>query len=94
MKLGQSKIPKEKDGLLRCWHCGIYKPPEEFGIDRSDKYGRCDICKTCGSEYVAPYQRYYYQQHRDELLPKHRESAKASYQRKLQSRKTIPKGGG
>ena len=62
MRMGY--LPREKDGLLRCFLCGEYKPPEEFYNDRTKPYGKYSACKACTGAYQRDYQKRYYQLHK------------------------------
>ena len=77
------------DGKLRCYLCGEFKTPESFCLDSSRKCGRDTVCRECNSPYKKEYQARYYQEHRDKLLPLHRESAARSYRNR---REGIPCG--
>lgn len=82
--------PRLKVGLLHCWRCKEYKPPTEFYKDKCQKCGRSGICRTCSKDYQQAYQRRYYLEHRDILLPRHRLSVIRSNERKkLSGAKTI-----
>ena len=68
-----------------CFACNCYKPIEKFGNDKSKIDLHVSICKDCHGPYQKASQHEYYMQHRDELLPKHRVTAKASYLRKKEA---------
>ena len=65
-----------------CWCCQQYKSFSEFCKDIRKKLGLNRICKTCSSHYYQNYQHNYYLQHKEELLPKHKISARLSQDRK------------
>jgi hypothetical protein len=44
-----------REGLKNCNNCGVAKPLVEFSTDRSNKDGKCRICKICGSEKSREY---------------------------------------
>ena len=63
-----------------CFVCKQYKDLSEFHIDRhNNPSGHKNYCKICSKNYQKDYQHQYYLDHKDELLPKHRISAIASY---------------
>jgi hypothetical protein len=61
-----------------CFICKLYKPTNQFGknLYQSDKLS--SGCKSCRGKYEKDYQSKYYINHKDDLLPKHRISAKKS----------------
>ena len=67
-RIGTKRLPRYKDGLLRCYRCGEYKPPEEFHQDKARKWGRQKVCRSCRSSHDKGYQREYYLRHRETLV--------------------------
>ena len=66
----------------RCWICHQEKDIQEFHRSITKNDGHQDACKACRGKYEKSYQAKYYLEHREELLPKHRITARASKQRK------------
>lgn len=64
-----------------CYICKESKPIEEFRI-----YNEELLCKKCREKRQKSYQAQYYLDHKDDLLPKHRETALASYYRRRDER--------
>ena len=80
-------MARQKMILLHCYCCGEYKPPSEFARDRSRWHGCQDACRDCRRGMQRDYQRGYYLEHKDTLLPKHRESARRSWDKKMRLQK-------
>ena len=70
-----------QNGQKWCFVCQQYKDIVEFYHNRASKDGRASVCKACKGGYEKERQALYYLKHREELLPKHRESAAASRHR-------------
>lgn len=66
--------------MKRCWKCKETKSEDMFYKDRGKKGGLSGECKLCHND--SSYQESYYLLHKDKLLPRHRISAKQSYERK------------
>ena len=81
MKKGSIRHPVI-DGLQWCFVCESYKDLDKFHADNSNPRGIDSVCKRCKGAYQKVYQAQYYQEHKDDLLPKHRITAKASIQRR------------
>ena len=81
MKKGSIKHHRQ-GRLIWCFVCKQYKDMDEFYPDRCNPNGRKSLCKVCQGPYDREYQSRYYQDHKEELLPKHRISAMESYNRK------------
>ena len=65
-----------------CFLCQQYKPIKEFYKDKYKSSGFGGICKSCHTNYQREYLHNYYIKHREELLPKHRISARLSIKRR------------
>jgi len=72
---------KKLNGQKWCWKCQQYKLLSEFYHNRFMYDGLDNHCKACHRttyNYSSEYQSQYYLANKERLLPKHRESAKAS----------------
>ena len=64
--------------LKWCFRCQQYKDINEFHRNKHRYDGKAQVCKVCRTSYERDYQRQYYLDHRDKLLPQHRISARES----------------
>lgn len=76
-KKGHKKHPRIGK-LIWCFCCSQYKDINEFYRSRTRSGSYDNICKSCKGGYQREHQRKYYLEHREELLPQHRISARKS----------------
>ena len=65
--------------LKWCYCCSQYKDINKFYLSRSSYDGHVGECKSCRGGLQKEFQHNYYLKHREDLLPKHRVSARVSY---------------
>ena len=76
--IGHPRINEQK----WCFVCQEYKDASQFYLDTHQWDGLDSRCKSCKFNYYKDYLRNYYLKHREDLLPKHRQSAKMSILRR------------
>jgi hypothetical protein len=69
-------------GMKHCYLCRQYKVEDQFGWKTKEHQKRETVCISCKKELMKPYMAEYYRKHKEELLPKHRESARISNERR------------